>query len=155
MNVKCISVLIALVCVITAGSVQTAIGAQFDSTVNPNEKKSLPGYCITASLADLLDSQNGGGWLQCHLCFDEYSTVIRILFISKTRDFLWKVHLSISLNSDLICWHIRKNTSLKESSYLMPALISSSYHLDIQQDTIISASVTMYEIPFDFGSSSF
>ena len=40
MNVKCISVLIALVCVITAGGVQTAIGAQFDSTVNPNEEKS-------------------------------------------------------------------------------------------------------------------
>ena len=37
MNVKCISVLIALVCVITAGSVQTAIGAQFDSTLDPNE----------------------------------------------------------------------------------------------------------------------
>ena len=38
MNVKCISVLIALVCVITAGSVQTAIGAQFDSTRSEREK---------------------------------------------------------------------------------------------------------------------
>ena len=43
MNVKCISVLIALVCVITAGSVQTAIGAQFDYL---EKSPSFVEYCI-------------------------------------------------------------------------------------------------------------
>ena len=58
MNVKCISVLIALVCVITAGGVQTAIGAQFDSTVNPNEEKSE--FRILYQKALLIDYESGG-----------------------------------------------------------------------------------------------
>ena len=58
MNVKCISVLIALVCVITAGSVQTAIGAQFDSTLDPNEKKSE--FKILYQKTLLIDYESGG-----------------------------------------------------------------------------------------------
>ena len=58
MNVKCISVLIALVCVITAGSVQTAIGAQFDSTLDPSEKKSE--FRILYQKTLLIDYESGG-----------------------------------------------------------------------------------------------
>ena len=58
MNVKCISVLIALVCVITAGSVQTAIGAQFDSTLNPSEKESE--FRILYQKTLLIDYESGG-----------------------------------------------------------------------------------------------
>ena len=58
MNAKCISVLIALVCVITAGSVQTAIGAQFDSTIDPSEEKSE--FKIQYQKSLLIDYESGG-----------------------------------------------------------------------------------------------
>ena len=58
MNAKCISVLIALVCVITAGSVQTAIGAQFDSTIDPNKEKSE--FKILYQKTLLIDYESGG-----------------------------------------------------------------------------------------------
>ena len=58
MNAKSISVLIALTCIIMAGSVQTAIGAQFESTVDPNKDESQ--FKILYQRTLIIDYGNGG-----------------------------------------------------------------------------------------------